>query len=63
MSSGYKTESLVFSRKTASLNRNISKHIVWNKLGICNLLLLQEAYEYSKIAGKFSEIFVGSETV
>jgi hypothetical protein len=63
MYSGYRTEALVFSHQTASLNRTISKHIVWNKLGLCNLLILQEAYEYSKIAGEFSEIFVGRKTV
>jgi len=63
MSSGCKTESLVFIQQITYLNRNISKHIVRNKLGICNLLIVQEAYEYSKIAGKISEIFVGSKIV
>jgi hypothetical protein len=57
MSPGYKIETLVFSHQTAS------KYIVWNKRGLSDLLILQEAYEYSKIAGEFSEIFVGRKTV
>jgi hypothetical protein len=49
--------------QTGSLNWTRSKNTVWNKLGLSNTLLLQEAYEHSKISGELSEIFVGKETV